>query len=190
MTNTTASSSSSSAMVTQKSLSFHIQSWQETKNGSIFVDFVPSVDFDACLSLPTSTSAASTSASMTTLPMPSLYSLSLLFLTCFIRTLKSLYITLRTSVDTNKDDDFLLNLSFAEKVTEKIYCLGSGINWIRQKLRGKIHQAEFLRTLTETFINVFRLSICLLLNWEETYAQFCLMKLTPEATKTHKTLKR
>ena len=184
MTNAT-ELASASAMVTQKSFSFHSQSWQETKNGSIFVDFVPSVDFDACSSLSTSASA-----SMTTLPMPSLYSLSLLFLTCFIRTLKSLYITLRTSVDTNKDDDFLLNLSFAEKVTEKIYCLGSGINWIRQKLRGKIHQAEFLRTLTETFINVFRLSICLLLNWEETYAQFCLLKLTPEATKTHKTLKR
>ena len=51
---------------------------------------------------------------------------------------------------------------------------------MRKKLRGKRHLAEFLWALIENFLLVFRLSVCFISSWEETYAQLCLMKLTPE----------
>ena len=43
-----------------------------------------------------------------------------------------------------------------------------------QKLRGKLHLAEFLLNL-----HVFRSSVSFLSSWDETYAEFCHMRLTP-----------
>ena len=37
-----------------------------------------------------------------------------------------------------------------------------GVNFTRQKLRGTLHQEEFLGTLIETFLRVFWLSVCFL----------------------------
>ena len=51
-----------------------------------------------------------------------------------------------------------------------------GVNCMRQKLRRKFCHEEFLWTLFETFLHVFRMSICFLSSWEELYTQLCLLK--------------
>ena len=54
-----------------------------------------------------------------------------------------------------------------KKATMNNNQLDSGDNFMRQKFREKFDLAEFLQTLTETFLHVFRLSISFFCSWEE-----------------------